>query len=174
MNGPSGSWIVERHPRAGWWPAVCLGLLALASCLPAKAGDAAGVPVSATVLSKSKCKFRGGKSKVLAFGAIDPASATPATASTGLVIRCNGSAKIASYALTLDDGLHGTGPGAPRMKHASLNVYLPYSVSLSPASGSVAKKVNVAITVNGSVAPADFQDAMIGDYADTLVITLSP
>ncbi|MGV8942620.1 spore coat protein U domain-containing protein [Thermomonas sp.] len=149
-------------------------MLALASALPAKAVDAASVPVSATVLSKSNCKFRGAKSVVLAFGNIDPASATAATASTGLVIRCAGSAGLASYALTLDDGLYGTGPGALRMKHASLNAFLPYSVSLNPASGNVAKNVDLDITVSGSVTPTDFQDAMIGVYADTLVITLNP
>ncbi len=110
----------------------------------------------------------------LTFGNIDPASASAATASTGLVIRCAGSAGLASYALTLDDGLYGSGPGTLRMKHASLNVFLPYSVTLNPSSGSVAKNVDLDVRVIGSVAPADFQSAMIGDYADTLVITLNP
>lgn len=174
MNVPSGSWIVAHPARAGRRYAVCLGVLALASAVPVNAADTAGVPVSATVLSKSNCKFRGANSVALAFGNIDPASVTAALASTGLVIRCAGSAGLASYALTLDDGLYGTGPGALRMKHASLNVFLPYSVSLNPSSGSVAKNVDLAITVSGSVAPGDFQNAMIGGYADTLMITLNP
>lgn len=174
MTGPNGSWFVARPTRRGWGYALCLGFLALASAVPVKAADGASVPVSATVLSKSNCKFRGAKSVALAFGNIDPASVSAATASTGLVIRCAGSAGMASYALTLDGGLYGTGPGALRMKHASLNVFLPYSVSVTPSSGSVAKNVDLDITVSGSVAAADFQNATMGGYADTLVITLNP
>lgn len=176
MNSNCRFQTAARHPRTGWLPTACLCLLALASGFPVatRAAGTASVPVNATVLSKNNCKFQGTTSVALAFGNIDPSSATAATASAGLVIRCAGSAAIATYALTLGNGLHGTGPGALRMKHATLNVFLPYSVTLTPASGSVAKNVNLAIAVNGTVTPANFQDATIGAYADTLVITLNP
>jgi spore coat protein U-like protein len=164
------------HSRTARLPAACLWLLAFSLVVPAAAlaAGTASVPVNGTVLSKNVCKFRGSKSVTLAFGNIDPSSASAATASAGLVIRCAGSAALATYALTIDDGLHGTGPGARRMKHATLNVFLPYSVSLTPSSGTVVKNVDLDIAVDGSIAPASFQDANVGSYGDTLVVTLNP
>ena len=177
MNSSSGfRTAAVVHRRAARLPAACLWLLALTPGLPAatQAAGTASVPVNASVLSKNNCKFQGSSTATLAFGNVDPSSATAATASAGLVIRCVGSAALATYALSINDGLHGSGPGARRMKHASLNVFLPYSVSVTPASGTVAKNVNVAIAVNGTVTPTNFQNANIGSYGDTLVITLNP
>ena len=177
MNWNSGSRIaVARNRRVSRLPAAFASVIALLPGFPmvTQAAGTTSVPVSATVLSKNNCKFQGSKSVALAFGNIDPSSAAAATASAGLVIRCAGSAALATYALTVDDGLHGTGPGARRMKHATLNVFLPYSVSLTPASGTVAKNIDVAIAVNGTVTAANFQDANAGAYGDTLVITLTP
>lgn len=152
----------------------CLVLLSAAFPVASRAAGTASVPVTAAVLSKNNCKFQGSSTATLAFGNIDPSSAADATASAGLVIRCAGSAALATYALSIDDGLHGTGSGARRMKHASLNAFMPYAVTVTPASGTVAKNVNVAIAVNGVIAPASFRDATIGAYGDTLVITLNP
>lgn len=177
MNWNAGFRIaVACNLRVARLPGALLCLIALVSGFPraTQAAGTASVPVNASVLSKSNCKFQGSTAVTLAFGNIDPSSATAATASAGLVIRCAGSAALATYALSIDDGLHGTGPGARRMKHAALNVFLPYNVSVTPASGTVAKNVDVAIAVNGTVTPANFQDANVGAYGDTLVITLNP
>ena len=177
MNWNSGfRMAVARNPRVARWPAAFVYLIALVYGFPVatQAAGTTSVPVNAAVLSKNNCKFQGSTAVTLAFGNIDPSSAAAATASAGLVIRCGGSAALATYALTINDGLHGTGPGARRMKHTTLNVFLPYNVSVTPASGTVAKNVNVAIAVNGTVTPANFQDATMGAYGDTLVITLNP
>jgi spore coat protein U-like protein len=138
------------------------------------AADNAAVTIGATVLSKSNCKFNAPTSAVLAFGTINPLSNVNATASATLSIRCGGSANVAAYSLTHDSGLHETGASLNRMKHTTLNTFLPYSLTLSPSSGTIAKNVDQIITVSGTVTPANFQDANIGSYADTVVITLSP
>lgn len=152
----------------------CLLLVLLGVSTPTLAADGIGVSVNAAVLSKNNCKFQGSSTPALAFGNIDPASTTPATASASLTIRCGGAAPIATYALEHDSGLHDTAPNAMRMKHATLNEYLPYTFTLTPASGSVAKNTNLTIAVAGSVAPASFQAATIGAYTDTVVVTLNP
>ncbi|MDP1610661.1 MAG: spore coat protein U domain-containing protein [Sulfuritalea sp.] len=140
----------------------------------AHAADTAIVSVGATVLSKNNCKFQGSTALALAFGNIDPSSASPATASTGISFKCGGSSPTASYSITHDSGLYETGVNANRMKHATLNEYLPYTFSLTPSSGTVAKNVSLAITVDGSIAPASFQDASMGAYSDTIVVTVNP
>lgn len=138
------------------------------------AGGSAVVSVSAAVLSKNICKFQGSSALTLAFGNISPASGTPATASASLAFSCGGAALSVSYALNQDSGMYKTGPNANRMKHATLAAYLPYTFTLTPSSGTVAKNVTQNVTVSGSVAPADFQGATMGVYADTVVITLNP
>ena len=152
----------------------CLLSLLLAAADLALAGEFAAVPVNAIVLSKSNCKFNTPTATNLAFGSIDPSSGANATAAATLVIICRGSAPIASYALSHDSGLYKTGVNLNRMKHATLNTYLPYALTMTPASGSVAKNVDQIITLSGMITPADFQNADIGGYADTVVITLSP
>lgn len=160
--------------RPGWQAVPCLLLVLLGASAPTLAGDGVGVSVNATLLSKSNCKFQGSSTPALAFGNINPASNTPATASASLTIRCGGAAPIATYTLNHDSGLYGTGPNAKRMKHATLNAYLPYTFTLTPASGSVAKNTNLTITVAGTVSPTSFQDAVVGSYSDTVVVTLNP
>lgn len=140
----------------------------------ALAAGTATLPVNAALLSKSNCKFRGSTTVALAFGNIDPSSNTSALASASLTIRCTGSPATATFSLSHDSGLHAATPGSKRMKHATLNEFLPYTLSLTPSSGTVAKGVDLAIAVGGSVAPAAFQNAAAGNYADTVVVTLTP
>lgn len=141
---------------------------------PALAGDSAIVSVGATVLSKNNCKFKGPTAAILAFGNIDPASNANATATATLTIRCGGASPTVVYALDHDSGLHKTGVNANRAKHATLNEFLAYSLTLTPASGSIAKNTEQVITLTGTITPANFQNATTGAYADTVVLTLSP
>lgn len=138
------------------------------------AAGTAVVSVSATVLSKNSCKFQGSVAVALAFGNISPASATPATASASLAFSCGGASPSVTYALNQNSGMYQTGSNANRMKHATQAAYLPYTLTITPSSGTVAKNATQNVTVSGSVAPADFQDATAGVYADTVVITLNP
>lgn len=140
----------------------------------AQAADSAIVLVGATVLSKNICKFNNPASATLAFGNIDPGSNLNATAGASLTFRCLGSSASASYALSQDSGLYKTGTNLNRMKHALLNEYLPYTLTFTPSSGTVAKNTDLTINLTAVIAPASFQDASFGAYADTVVITLVP
>lgn len=156
------------------WLGCCFVLALLSIPNKSQAADSAIVSVGATVLSKNICKFNSSASAILAFGNIDPASNLNATAAASLIFKCAGSSASASYALSQDSGLYNTGTNLNRMKHASLNEYLPYTLTLTPSSGTVAKNTNLTINLTVAIAPASFQDASIGTYADTVVITLVP
>jgi spore coat protein U-like protein len=130
--------------------------------------------VTATVLSKNICKFNT-VNAALNFGALDPGNSTDVTQSTSVQFVCNGSAPIAAFAFTTNDGLYETGPGANRMRHTTVTTaFLPYTLSLSPTNGTVPKGVNQTLTIDGKVSALNYQPALAGNYADTVVISLNP
>jgi spore coat protein U-like protein len=140
----------------------------------AEAGDGALVSVSATVLSKSNCKFTTSTASV-PFGSMDAAMSADRVVPATLNYRCQGSAPVAAFAFSTDDGLHEAGPGLPRMRHATvLTEYLPYSLGLSPVSGTINKGVVGTLTLTGTVTPASVANAVSGSFSDTVTVTLLP
>lgn len=130
------------------------------------------VQLQLTVLSQSNCKFTTLPPTQLSFGLVDPSSTTAATAQISAVFECKGSAPTAVYAITADNGLYYS--GSRRMRHTNATNYLPYSIALAPASGTVAKNTPVNLTITGTISVADFQNAIAGDYSDTVVVTVQP
>ena len=154
---------------------VLVGFLGLPNVLMAAGSVAASMPVSATVLSTSVCKFNAPGSTTLPFGTIDPSGAANATATGSLVIRCGGSASSATFAITDDSGLHSTGAGAYRMQHAvTATAFLGYSVGYSPQTATIPKNTNQTITVTGTVTPTQYGNAIAGNFTDTVTVTVSP
>ena len=130
--------------------------------------------VNATVLSKSNCKFNSNNS-TLNFGALDPGNPVNVTANTSVGFVCRGSAPMATFGITDDDGLYNTGPDANRMRHSSvLTEYLPYNLTLNPATGTVPKNAQQILTISGTVRGTDYQNAYAGSYSDTVVVSLLP
>jgi len=148
----------------------------LLAAVPGEAGaDGALVNVSATVLSRSNCRFRRNAAPVLAFGSLDPFSAADAAASATIDFRCTGSAQPAVFAITDDDGLYETGANANRMRHtANPSEYLPYEFSVSPSSGSVPRNTWIPLTITGVVRAVHVQDAAAGTYTDTVTLSINP
>ena len=148
-------------------------LACLSAAVPAAFGDTGTLSVTATVLSKSNCKFDT-KTSTLNFGALDPAVAADvnATASVGYV--CRGSAPVAAFLFMDDNGQNPSGPGARRMRHAAAPEFLPYGLAFSPASGTVPKNVHRTLTISGTVQWTDFHGAMAGAYTDSVVVSILP
>lgn len=160
----------QRLLRRGF----ALVLLLAAGASSAHAADTNALTVTATVLSKSVCMFNSA-SATLNFGALDPGNPVNVTQNTTVTFRCVGSAPIAAFAISSNDGLYQTGPGARRMRHATvLTEYLNYALSLSPTSGTVPKNTNRTLTITGTVTGANYQSAYAGNYADTVTLTLIP
>ncbi len=140
----------------------------------ADASDTGVVTVSATILSKNQCKFSSA-SAALAFGILDPANPVDKTVSTSVNFRCMGSSPTATFFITDDDGLHEISPNANRMRHTTIGTeYLPYTFTLNPTSGTVPKNTVQILTISGLVNGTDYQDAAVGNYSDTVIITLEP
>lgn len=151
--------------------------LAVLACLLAAVSVAFGEPgtlaVTATVLSKSNCKFDTNTS-TLNFGALDPAVASDVNATASVDYVCRGSAPIAAFLFTDDDGQNPSGPGARRMRHAAAPEFLPYGLGFSPASGTVPKNVHRTLTISGTVRWSDFRGAMAGAYTDSVIVSILP
>lgn len=156
--------------RIGWIAGAC----ALFAAPLASIAASGTLSVSAVVLSASNCKFRPGSGTLLDFGTIDPSSASNKTGSVTMVVRCQGSADPATFIVTAGDGLYSTGPALPRMRH-TVNVveFLPYTLN-TPISGTIPKGVDTNVVITGTTTPAQFQNAIAGTFADTVVLTLSP
>jgi spore coat protein U-like protein len=136
-------------------------------------GDTGTLAVTATVLRKSICKFDT-KTATLDFGALDPAVASDVNASSSVDFVCRGSAPVAAFLFTDDDGRNPSGPGARRMRHAVAPEFLPYDLAVSPASGTVPKNVHRMLTISGTVRWADFRGSMAGAYADSVIVSILP
>jgi len=149
----------------------------LAWLLTVSAGHAASsatVTVSATVLSKSNCKFSSA-SAALSFGNLDPGSLADVTVTATIGFRCIGSAPLATFLITDDDGMNEIVPDGNRMAHGSLPaVFLPYEMTLSPTTATVPKNAPQVLTLTGTARWADYRSAPAGSYSDTVVVSIDP
>ena len=164
---------VIRKGSASFLAAAIVVLACLAAAVPAAFGDTGTLAVTATVLSKSQCKFDT-KTSTLNFGALDPAVAADVNATSSVDFVCRGSAPVAAFLFTDDNGQNPSGPGARRMRHAAAPEFLPYDLAFSPASGTVPKNVTGTLTISGTVRWADFRGAMAGAYTDSVVVSILP
>ncbi len=155
---------------------VIILIVAVCSLIMVNMSCAAGnnLSVAATVVSKSNCRFTTATS-TLAFGTLDPGNPSDKTVNTTTTFRCGGSAPTASFAITHDSGLYEAAPDAPRMRHATVTTeYLPYTITLNPSSGSVPKNTNQTLTITGTVKGNDYKGAYVGNFRDTVVLTITP
>lgn len=130
--------------------------------------------VTATVLSKSNCKFTTAAS-ALNFGNLDPLNPVNKVVNASVVFRCGGSTPNATFFISQDPGLYKTGPGANRMRHATvLTEYLPYSLALNPITNTVPRNVNQTLTINETVNGVDYQGSYAGSFSDTVVLSIAP
>jgi spore coat protein U-like protein len=121
------------------------------------------------VLTKSNCKFST-TTGTLPFGNIDTGGSTDATATASLSFRCNGSAPIATYLISDDDGLN-----ANQMAHTTLaGTFLPYELSYTPTTGSVPRGDTLTLAITGTVNKDDYRVAVAGAYSDTVILSILP
>lgn len=141
----------------------------------ASQADTGTLAVRATVLSRSLCFISGGRTMTMDFGAIDPASTATKTQTVTTSVFCIGN-RTSTFAISTDNGLHEFGAGNPRMQNTTAaTAFLPYSLSISPASGTIATSLGTSpVTITGTITPAQFQNARFGSYSDTVAITLNP
>ena len=159
--------------------------LKLSALILATAGAISSVPalaastthtlsVSATVSGNCRFNTAGPTALTIATGAgvIDPAAVGPATGSATVTFRCTTGT---SSAITADDGLNASGPGARRVSNGG--AFMPYSLSLTNAvqvgTGHGAGQ-DKTLTVDASITAANYANAAAGAYADTVTLTITP
>jgi len=143
----------------------------------ATAGGTNTITVSASVTGA--CVVNTAAS-TLAFGALNPATGGLVNvAGSAATFRCtNGT----PYTVTSDDGLWDTSAGGAnnRMKLSTAldcttaTNCIRYTLTSATAGTGAGMTTNISFNVNGSTALADYQNAAAGNYADTVVLTVSP
>ncbi len=140
------------------------------------AADSSTISVTATVISRGYCWFATTTAS-LNFGNLNPANPVDVTANSSAFFRCFRFFGQVTFFIGDDDGLYETGPNANRMRHTAMPTeYLPYSFNLSPTSGTVPSRpfTNRTLTISGTVRGVDYQNVAMGNYSDTVVITIEP
>lgn len=137
--------------------ALALSLVGILAAGNAFAADTATVDVSATVLGS--CSFNVAN-PVMAFGNIDPTSGATYPATADLNFTCtNGTA------YTLDDVSGTNKPFA--------QAGLTFDVAGYTLNGSGTGAAQT-VTLNGSIAPAQYASATAGSYTQTLTVNINP
>ncbi len=110
------------------------------------------------------CVFNAGQPNTASFGVIDPTLVTPKTFSVTLNYKCTASA-IAFFTIT---GANDTGPGAYQLRNqAQATQYMPYTITAVNVPGT-------KITLTGLLVAANYQNAYVGNYTDTLSVLITP
>jgi spore coat protein U-like protein len=149
---------------------VAVALACLATCMTAFAGDTQPLAVSAKI--DGVCKFSNTTNRTLGF-TIDPSSTSDAAGvmSGDITYKCtNGTA---ATGVVPDNGLNFS--GGRRMKNGT--EFLPYSLTISGGTQSgtgFGTGQDKILTVTGSVAVADFENASALTYTDSVTLTLAP
>jgi hypothetical protein len=142
-----------------------------------EAAGSAPIGVSATILSNNNCKVRNPQPSDLDFGLLDPAAPGPpnVTRNTILKIRCQGKDPTVTFFASHDGGTNPLGP-LNQMEHTGMpGVFLPYSLTLTPASATIPKGLEFDILVEGTVLGVDYFTAPVGPYLDpNVTLSINP
>ena len=122
----------------------------------------------------SACRFTT-TTATFAFGNLNPGSPVDVNIAATLRFRCTGNPSPWTYTITDNDGRYETGIDANRMRNTTVTTqYLPYTLTYTPATGTVPRNQNQTLTINGTVKGIDYQYAYVGSYSDTVVLTILP
>lgn len=150
---------------------IILAALVAASFVPmfANAADTTSMNVTASVTAT--CKFLAAPDA--AFGALNPATGTNVTATSGVQFWCT---KGSAYTLAAGNGSnYDTTNSVRRMKGPGAADFIPYTLSPVSTTGTgTGKSSPITVTVTGSVLGADYINASVGAYSDIVQLTINP
>jgi spore coat protein U-like protein len=128
------------------------------------AAGSADIAVTANV--QAACSFDS-PDYTMSFGGLDPATTTDAVETVNVLISCN----VAAYTLS---GFT-SGPQLMLESDGSGNPDLPYSATYTDDGAfSTDPTTTKTLTITGTIAASDINDAYAGTYADTLTINILP
>ncbi|HEY2865193.1 MAG TPA: spore coat protein U domain-containing protein [Casimicrobiaceae bacterium] len=151
--------------------AAALGMsIGLVAAGVAYAADTSNMTVQAAVVGS--CKFN--STPTLDFGNLDPASAGNGTGSSTISFWCT---KGSSYTVTAGNGNnYDVGNTTRQMKGPGVTDLMPYSLTLpATATGTGAgKSTAISFAVTGTVLNANYINATVGSYTDTVQMAVNP
>jgi len=137
------------------------------------AADSYSLSVSATVLGRCVFTQAAGQTLTLTntLGGIDPSSATNATGNATITYKCT---KGQAPAFTTNLGANEGGTGSNRVTDGT--GFMVYTVGLTSggAGTGFGAAENKTLSVAGTIVPAQFQNATVGTYTDTVTINVTP
>lgn len=133
--------------------------------------------INATVVAGWTCWFQT-RNATINLGNLTPGTGLDISGSATLNFRCIGFDTL-SYSITDDDGLYETSPGMHRMKHSTLNEYIDYNFTYSPQSETIIRPNRIiyirrTLNITATALHSSYQSASIGNYSDTVTLTLLP
>ena len=166
--------LVDSGASMRWWIGIAVaGMVGFGTV---QAGGTNTLSVSGAVISKHNCKFTTANSS-LDFGVLNPADTANAVATAYIGFRCNGNPNTTlAYSITHNGGQNfSAGIPGSKMKHQTLATeFLPYALTLTPASGTGSSNTNYTLTVTGLVQASHYQNARPGNYQDTVLLSIVP
>lgn len=149
------------------------GIIVMFALEPALAATGS-LGLQAVVLSKSRCRFATTTGTV-PFGTLDPSAPTTVTQNLSLTIRCGGSEPLATFLISDDDGLYETGLDGNRLQHATIpTAFIPYTLSYTPTSSTIPRNTDQIIVVTAGIDASAYATQPAGNYADTVILSISP
>ncbi len=134
----------------------------------ATAVDSNTLTVTANVVGT--CKFSSGTSS-LPFGSLDPSVGTNVNASSTTQFWCTKG--LATDNITAGNGAHWSG-SMRQMAEASGDL-IPYSLTLTKDSNTNQGPASPrTLTISGTVLGTDYVNKTMGDYTDTVTLTINP
>lgn len=150
---------------------ICLWLTIITATSTSCFAAATSMAVSATILSNNQCKFKNPSSRDLPFGNLDPLNATDVILQSTLQFTCNGKDASVTYFI----GDDATTPGVYQMQRLTPSVaYLPYTLAISPLTGTELKGTDIILTITATVLGNDYRLAPAGYYSDQVIVTVQP
>lgn len=139
----------------------------------AVAADSYSLSVSATVLGR--CVFTQAVGQTLTLtntlGGIDPSSATNATGNATITYKCT---KGQAPAFSANTGANDGGTGTNRVSDGTNFMVYTLGLTSGGAGTGFGAAENKTLTVAGTIVPAQFQNAAVGTYSDTVTINVTP
>lgn len=143
---------------------VALAALAFAGLAGA---ETASVGVSAKVLGT--CKFDSSANAV--FPDLDPMAPAAQTAQGSVTFWCTSGT---SYTLAANNGANASGT-QKRMKGPGATDFINYTLDLASTAGTGSgKSTSIKVDADASLTGAAYQDAVAGNYSDTVTVTINP
>jgi hypothetical protein len=125
--------------------------------------------VSASV--SGTCKFSSTTS-TLNFGALDPSVGTTVNGSTTTQFWCTKG--VTTDAVAADNGVNFAS-GKRNMKDATSGDLIPYALTLTKdGNANTGPAAPRTLTIDGSVLGPDYTGKTAGNYADTVVLSITP